>query len=41
MKRKVLPASCRQRNLEQALPSGRRQHLVGGHWPDRSRFRVL
>src|SRR5688572_10399788 len=24
------PASCRQRNLREALPTGRRQHLVGG-----------
>src|SRR6266446_6112925 len=27
---RVLPASCRQRNVSEALPTRRRQHLVGG-----------
>jgi hypothetical protein len=27
---KVLPASCRQRNQGEVLPTRRRQHLVGG-----------
>ena len=30
MNPRVLPASCRQRNLREALPTRRRQHLVGG-----------
>src|SRR5206468_2221796 len=30
MNRRVLPASCRQRNRRKALPTRRRQHLVGG-----------
>src|SRR5438132_9555429 len=30
MNRSVLPASCRQRNRRKALPTRRRQHLVGG-----------
>jgi hypothetical protein len=27
---RVLPASCRQRDLTETLPTGRRQHLAGG-----------
>ena len=30
MNPRVLPASCRQRNLKKALPTRRRQHLGGG-----------
>src|SRR5436190_10745295 len=30
MNRRVLPASCRQRNRSKALPTRRRQHIVGG-----------
>src|SRR5882724_2156073 len=29
MNPKVLPASCRRKNLREALPTRRRQHLVG------------
>src|SRR2546425_10541585 len=30
MNPRVMPASCRQRNLREALPTRRRQHLIGG-----------
>jgi len=35
---RVLPASCRQRNLRRALPTRRRQHLVGGSWSQSMRI---